>query len=269
MSFSKSSSNLALDGTQLKARCKDRDGSYQYSSIDLNKYIVNTEGRLDWRPNGNFIASSRSVKLVGAVLRSECRTSGGDWIHTNIDLDEKIKNFNGKLIYKFEHAIVKVDKSNEKEAIALIEDIYAEHKESASAQAAELEGGSKVLYVNAGVGKDEGLILQVSAEAAASIFHAVGKGSKIETVEVNVLQGKARAWASQAGLGIGISANLIDGKASVFDFTLGVGLDTGVGIEDDSFTFEALGCGFTLGRKVGISVLGSSFGVDFGRCSIL
>ena len=110
--------------------------------------------------------------------------------------------------------------------------------------------------------------MQVSAEASASIFHHVGQKGGIETVSLDVLQTKAKAWASQAGIGVGVSANLVNASASVFDLTLGVGVDTGVGIKDDSFTAEVLGCGITLGRKVGISVLGSSFGVDFGRCSI-
>ena len=40
--------------------------------------------------------------------------------------------------------------------------------------------------------------------------------------------------------------------------------------KDDSLQIEFLGTGITIciGRKMGISVLGSSFGVDFGRCTI-
>ena len=126
-----------------------------------------------------------------------------------------------------------------------------------------------MIYLNAGVGKDEGIMLQVSAEASASVFNFVTENSKIKTVSFDVLQAKVGAWASQGGLGVGISANLIDAEASVFDATLGVGLDTEVGVHDDSFTVEVLGTGITLGRKVGISVLGSHFGIDFGRCSIM
>ena len=54
-------------------------------------------------------------------------------------------------------------------------------------------------------------------------------------------------------------------EASAFDLNLGVGLDTGGGIKDDSLEVKALGCGVTVGRKVGISVFGASFGIDFGK----
>ena len=111
------------------------------------------------------------------------------------------------------------------------------------------------------------MILQLSAGASASILHQVGKNGGIQTVSLDIIQTKANAWASQAGIGVGLSANLINAKASVFDLNLGVGVDTGVGVHDDSVTLEAAGCGFTVGRKVGVSVLGNSFGVDFGRCS--
>ena len=126
----------------------------------------------------------------------------------------------------------------------------------------------QVLYINAGAGRDEGIIMQVSAETSASIFHHVGQKGGIETVPFDVLQTKAKAWVSQAGIGVGLSANIVNASASVFDLTLGVGVDTEVGIKDDSFTAEVLGCEITLGRKVGISVLGSSFKVYFGRCSV-
>lgn len=144
MAFSLSSSDIHLDGSQLKARCKDRAGSYHDSSIELNNYIANIDGELRWQANGNFIASSRKVSLAGSVLRCQSRTRGGDWRDTSVNLDDKISNFNGKLIYKFDHAIIKVDKSNEKDVLDYIDDIYREHKEDVSVQAADLEGGSKV-----------------------------------------------------------------------------------------------------------------------------
>ena len=111
-------------------------------------------------------------------------------------------------------------------------------------------------------------MLQMSAEASAAIFHYVGERTGIETVALDVLQTKVKAWASTGGLGIGLSANLVHATGSVFDIVLGVGLDTGFGVKDDSITAEVLGCGITLGRKVGISVFGSSFSIDFGRCSL-
>ena len=123
--------------------------------------------------------------------------------------------------------------------------------------------------MSADAGIDEGIILQVSTSAEASVFHFVDQNSKggIATASFDVLQAKAKAWAG-AGAGVALSINLVDAKVAVFGLTLGVGVDTGVGVKDDSLEIEFLGTGITIGRKVGISVLGSSFGVDFGRCTI-
>ena len=145
MAFSLSSTDIKLEGSQLKARCKDRAGSYHDAAIELNSYIANIDGVLKWQANGNFIASTRNVSLTSATLKCQSKTRSGAWRDTSINLDEKISNFNGKLIYKFEHAIIKVDKNNEKEAINYIDDIYKEHKASVHVQAADMEGGSKVI----------------------------------------------------------------------------------------------------------------------------
>jgi hypothetical protein len=59
--------------------------------------------------------------------------------------------------------------------------------------------------------------------------------------------------------------HLVDAQASIFNLKIGAAADTGLGIADDSVTVKALGCGFSLGRKVEISVFGSGFGIDFGR----
>ena len=40
----------------------------------------------------------------------------------------------------------------------------------------------------------------------------------------------------------------------MFDFHLGAGVSTGGGIKDDSLSLKAAGCGFKVGRKLGISV---------------
>ncbi|KAF9336739.1 hypothetical protein BG006_007516 [Podila minutissima] len=66
---------------------------------------------------------------------------------------------------------------------------------------------------------------------------------------------------------MGVEANdsLFKARASFLDFNLGVGIGTGTGIKDESFDFKVVGCGFQIGRKVSISVFGSTVGVDFGR----
>ena len=48
MAFSQSSVDMVLDGSVLKTKCKDLNGVFQSSAIDLNSYIANHEGKLDW-----------------------------------------------------------------------------------------------------------------------------------------------------------------------------------------------------------------------------
>ena len=146
MAFSLTSTDVKLEGSKLKARCKDRSGNYHDSEIELDNYIANIDGVLKWQPNGNFAASSHNGSLVGSVLKCQSATRTGEFRDASINLDEKISNFNGKLIYKFEHAIIKVDKQNENEVMNFIDDIYKAHKASVHVQAADMEGGSKVIY---------------------------------------------------------------------------------------------------------------------------
>ena len=98
--FSLSSIDVKLEGSKLKARCKDMEGLYHDSAIELNNYIENIDGFLEWQPNGNFIASSRNVVLAGTVLKCQSKNREGEWRRTSIDLDEQIFNSNGRLICK-------------------------------------------------------------------------------------------------------------------------------------------------------------------------
>lgn len=102
--------------------------------------------------------------------------------------------------------------------------------------------------------------------AAASIIHSGTTGSNdLSSVDFSLFTPQAKAEISSSYVGAGASLNLIDGQVSVFNITLGLGVDTGIGIKDDSVTFEVLGTGFQVGRVVSVSAVGSSFGIDFGR----
>ena len=147
--FSISSTDIKLEGTQLKARCRDRQGSYQDdASIELNNYIANIDGELKWLPNGDFIDTSRNLSITGSTLKCESRSIEGSWRDTSIELDEKISNYNGKLIYRFEHAIVHVKEENEKETMDLLKQFYEAHKGTVSVEAWErdVKGKKVVIY---------------------------------------------------------------------------------------------------------------------------
>ena len=105
--YSESCTTTALlVGSDLQADCKRRDGSIRRSTIRLNDYIANDDGRLHWRRDGGFKASCGNVRLKGGIplegapiLTAGCMTRGGLITHPTIDLDEGIANVDGKLVY--------------------------------------------------------------------------------------------------------------------------------------------------------------------------
>lgn len=98
MSFSKTSKNIKIDGPVLSADCQDREGTYLHSTLNLNDSIANNDGSMVWRKGGNFWASSRDSHLTDpAYLHAECRKRDGSFIPSQIYLDEKIVNDDGKL----------------------------------------------------------------------------------------------------------------------------------------------------------------------------
>lgn len=103
---------------------------------------------------------------------------------------------------------------------------------------------------------------QFSVVAQASVMDTFTHQKSIDSVDVHIFDAEAQAQLSSNYIGAGASLNLIKTSASIFDLTLGAGVDTGFGIKDDSVTIKALGTGITVGRKIGISVLGSSFDID-------
>ena len=101
MAFSQSSFDIVLNGSVLMAMCKDFKGVFQSSAIDLNSYIGNHEGQLDWALGGNFAASSSNLQFNGAsTLQAMCRTSSGFEVLASINLDDCITNIDGHLMFK-------------------------------------------------------------------------------------------------------------------------------------------------------------------------
>ena len=104
-----------------------------------------------------------------------------------------------------------------------------------------------------------------SLVAKANLINIHSGKSAIEAVDFDILSADAKAEVSDLFIGVGAELKLVGGSVSIFDLKLALGVDTGIGIKDDSIQVHALGTGFTIGRKVAISVAGSEFGIDFGR----
>ncbi|GAB1312312.1 hypothetical protein MFIFM68171_02522 [Madurella fahalii] len=103
MSFQLSSRNITLDGDNhtLKCECQKEDGTWQYASIDLNKYIGNIDGWFTW-DEGNFSHSARTIRLEGEKLWADLTEVDGLTTVPRqvISLGDRIKNENGVLKYK-------------------------------------------------------------------------------------------------------------------------------------------------------------------------
>ncbi|KAJ7476572.1 hypothetical protein FB451DRAFT_1033085, partial [Mycena latifolia] len=91
------------------------------------------------------------------------------------------------------------------------------------------------------------------------------KGAKVQQIDFDILQAKVAAQLGTTYIGYEASVNLVGGKVSAFDATLGFGIGSGIGIRDEAIEIEALGCGFTVGKRIGISVFGNSIEINFGR----
>jgi hypothetical protein len=105
--FSGSCKDLGLNATNfsktamLTADCRRQDGTYLKAEVNLNDLITNNHGSLQWgRPGGaDFQQSCSGDALSGNILTSSCVESAEVKKSTQIDLNEKITNDNGKLTY--------------------------------------------------------------------------------------------------------------------------------------------------------------------------
>lgn len=71
--------------------------TYKLSTVDLNKFIGNINGKLCWG-HSNFVGSSRNIKLQGLRLVAECQTNDGKvWKESSLDLHHNLRNRNGCL----------------------------------------------------------------------------------------------------------------------------------------------------------------------------
>ncbi|MBH8577428.1 CVNH domain-containing protein [Nostocaceae cyanobacterium CENA369] len=103
--FSGSCANIGIEkGRILEAYCRKNNGGYTQTSINLNNYIANDEGKLVWRRNGRYIATSKNCILTSqhgiSFLRCNTRRENGNWKLSTLNLDRRIANINGQLKYR-------------------------------------------------------------------------------------------------------------------------------------------------------------------------
>ncbi|KAF9459271.1 hypothetical protein BDZ94DRAFT_1052368 [Collybia nuda] len=144
----------------------------------------------------------------------------------------------------------------------------------------ELTSGSTVVRANTKEGMTQKYYAKYAHEKSGSYFKtydvvaqaAVYKISSdsnapIQDVDVAVMEARADRYMGSY-IGRDASLNLVSGHASIFDFKVGVAASTGIGIKDGAVEAKLLGCGFSLGKRVELSIFGTGFGVNFGRLAL-
>ncbi|PLN78752.1 Cyanovirin-N [Aspergillus taichungensis] len=92
------------DGHLLVASLQYGDDEWQESTIDLDQYIGNDEGRFVW-DGENFSDSAENVHFAiegGAdvpVLRAQLPTSDGQLVDADLNLGERIDNRDGEFVF--------------------------------------------------------------------------------------------------------------------------------------------------------------------------
>ncbi|RPA80410.1 Cyanovirin-N [Ascobolus immersus RN42] len=104
MSYAASSEAFELiDGHILRASCKNEEGEWCQSEIDLDQHIGNENGHFIWGGE-NFSQSAVGInleeghRLTADLVREDGELNTGE-ARQGIDLNERIGNHNGVLVY--------------------------------------------------------------------------------------------------------------------------------------------------------------------------
>ena len=102
----------------------------------------------------------------------------------------------------------------------------------------------------------------------AGVLRVSDRGTRSPQEQVNAQFFAASAGAEYSKLYRGGNAKvtLAGGNVSAVNYHVGAGVSTGAGIKDEAVQVKLAGCGFSIGRKVGVSVFDNEVGVDFGKC---
>ena len=98
MPFSDSTENVTITKGVLAAQCKKADNkSSIQSSISLNDYIGNVDGKLTWGGRG-FSNDAEAVQVVKGVLSAKLKSKDGkSSVESKLDLNQYIRNVDGVL----------------------------------------------------------------------------------------------------------------------------------------------------------------------------
>ncbi|KAL9094081.1 MAG: hypothetical protein Q9165_003496 [Trypethelium subeluteriae] len=275
MAFSYSSKDIRLDGTTLRASCRDKFGGYRDSGLDLDEILGNVDGVFIWGLK-LFSKSAANLRVEGGTLHGELRSKDNSWKSASFDLNTQVANVNGTLTATNLPAALAVPNGQAFDAAVAQFGNALDKNPGFKISVVEEKDGSTLWYVNASAeNKTDTFFKTYDANATASFMHVVqSKGRPIERVSADVFSARVGAEVSYIGTppnavatyaGVNANLSLFKTEASVFDLNLGLGVETGVGVKNGSLDVHVAGCGVTIGKRVSIAVLGNEFGIDFGK----
>ena len=101
--------------------------------------------------------------------------------------------------------------------------------------------------------------------STAGILRVRSSGRKKRNLEAQFITATAGVEYSILFKGGHAKLTLAGGNFSGVNYHLGVGVSTCAGVKDDSVCLRLFGCGFSIGRRIGLSVLDNEFALDFGK----
>jgi len=123
-----------------------------------------------------------------------------------------------------------------------------------------------LFYIKAGIEKEGHIFTTHNAKVEASVMKIFTDTQyNVSKVDFSILQATASAQLGTAYIGADAAVNLVGGQVSVFDANLGFGVGSGIGIRDEAIEVKLVGCGITVGKRIGISVFGNKIEINFGR----
>ena len=101
--FSKTSYSIEEKNGIISATCVTIDGNSLQVDFNLNDYVANINGNLEWLQNGNYADSCTNCRVEkdgnDAYLVCDCPRSDGYMNNSRLNLDKRIDNKDGNLWY--------------------------------------------------------------------------------------------------------------------------------------------------------------------------
>lgn len=99
MAFQSTSRGIYISGSILQAECRDWNKDWRSASLDLDKFIGNSDGQFSLSDK-DFSRSADNLQLCGSKLSASLRRRDGQQVKATLDLNLCVANMNGSLEFQ-------------------------------------------------------------------------------------------------------------------------------------------------------------------------